>query len=499
MSSSNIKKIIALFSSIMFVLAAYANADTNLSEKIKNAYSEVSTSLIMLNIFVISLILLFSAVLILIFLKKSLSVEIDNITGIPTYIHFEKETKKILSKAKSGEYAILSLNIDNFRSLNNTIGIINGNEILRRLGLHFSRNRLKGEKICRFYADNFIFFIKSPDFFWSIEERVFEMTDVKDLLRDLLPEKYTLNFTSSIYYIEDPRSSVESMVDKANLAQKLQKHTFSTHRVIEYTKEMAKNVEWNREISVTMEKAIENREFEVYFQPKFRFSDEGCIGAEALIRWNNPAKGLLMPGTFVPLFEDNGFIERIDKYVLIRVCVFLEEWAATPGYSPITISFNLSRHHLDNPHLIKELREITDKYDIGNNKIEVELTESIMFQNQQQIINVMNEIKKAGFQVSVDDFGSGYSSLNLLKSIPADVIKLDKGFITEHPEDNKESIIITSVIDMAKKLNITTVAEGVETKNQSELLKNIGCDIVQGFYYAKPMKGSEFRKLLQNS
>ena len=123
MSSSKIKKIIALFSSIIFVLAAYADADTNLSEKIKNAYSEVSTSLIMLNIFVISLILLFSAVLILIFLKKSLSVEIDNITGIPTYIHFEKETKKILSKAKSGEYAILSLNIDNFRSLNNTIGI----------------------------------------------------------------------------------------------------------------------------------------------------------------------------------------------------------------------------------------------------------------------------------------------------------------------------------------------------------------------------------------
>lgn len=498
MSSSNRKKIIALFSSF-FVLAAYANADTNLSEKIKNAYSEVSTSLIMLNIFVISLILLFSAVLILIFLKKSLSVEIDNITGIPTYIHFEKETKKTLSKAKSGEYAILSLNIDNFRFLNNTIGIINGNEILRRLGLHFSRNRLKGEKICRFYADNFIFFIKSPDFFWSIEERVFEITDVKDLLRDLLPEKYTLNFTSSIYYIEDPRSSVESMVDKANLAQKLQKHTYTTHRVIEYTKEMAKNVEWKREISVTMEKAIENREFEVYFQPKFRFSDKGCIGAEALIRWNNPAKGLLLPGTFVPLFEDNGFIERIDKYVLIRVCVFLEKWAATPGYSPITISFNLSRHNLDNPHLIKELRETTDKYDIGKNKIEVELTETIMFQNQQQIINVMNEIKKAGFQVSVDDFGSGYSSLNLLKSIPADVIKLDKGFITEHPEDNKESIIITSVIDMAKKLNITTVAEGVETKNQSELLKNIGCDIVQGFYYAKPMKGSEFRKLLQNS
>ena len=163
---------------------------------------------------------------------------------------------------------------------------------------------------------------------------------------------------------------------------------------------------------------------------------------------------------------------------------------------PLTISFNLSRYHLYNPNLIKELKDIASKYDIGENRIEVELTESIMFDNQKKLIKVMNEIKKAGFLISVDDFGSGYSSLNLLKSMPADVIKLDKDFLSNAPENQKENIIIQSVIEMAKKLKIKTVAEGVETKLQSDMLKSIGCDIAQGFFYAKPMKESDFLDLL---
>jgi EAL domain-containing protein (putative c-di-GMP-specific phosphodiesterase class I) len=251
-----------------------------------------------------------------------------------------------------------------------------------------------------------------------------------------------------------------------------------------------------------MDKAIENMEFEVFFQPKFKFEDESVIGAEALIRWNNPRKGFLQPAKFVPLFEDNGFIEKIDKYVLKKVCMFLDDWNKSPeskNHAPLTISFNLSRCHLYNTNLIKELKDIASQYEIGDNKIEVELTESVMFDNQQRLIKMMGEIKKAGFGVSVDDFGAGYSSLNLLKNMPADVIKLDKEFLSGGPENIKENVIITSVIEMAKKLNITTVAEGVETKTQCDLLKNIGCDIAQGFYYAKPMPQSNFRELLVNS
>ena len=328
------------------------------------------------------------------------------------------------------------------------------------------------------------------------------MTTVRDSLKDILPERYNLTFTTSSYYIENPAETIDSMIDKANLAQKLCRHTHTTHRVIEYTQEMKASHEWNREITMTMGNAFINREFEVFYQPKYDFNNEQIIGAEALIRWNNPRKGFLNPAKFVPLFEDNGFIEKIDKFVFKTVCEFLDSWnksESSKKIEPLTISFNLSRQHLYNPELIHELREIAASYDIGPNKIEVELTESVMFDNQQRLIKVMKEIKNAGFSISVDDFGSGYSCLNLLKNIPADVIKLDKEFLSITPENQKENIIIESVIEMAKKLNIKTVAEGVETKVQSEMLKNIGCDIAQGFYYAKPMQEENFLSLLNES
>ena len=165
---------------------------------------------------------------------------------------------------------------------------------------------------------------------------------------------------------------------------------------------------------------------------------------------------------------------------------------------PITVSFNLSRYNLYNSNLTPTLKKIASQYDIGPNSVEIELTEGIVFDNKKKLINVINSLKEAGFKVSVDDFGSGYSSLNILKDMPADVIKLDKEFLSSVPENTKESIIITSVIEMAKKLNITTVAEGVETKIQSDLLRKIGCDIAQGFYYAKPMQEKDFLKVLEN-
>ncbi|MBQ0039686.1 MAG: EAL domain-containing protein [Treponema sp.] len=434
--------------------------------------------------------------------RKNHQLEFDSVTGLPNYDHFKRNVSKLLSCARPKEYMILSFNIDNLGLINETYGTRTGNEILKRVGKHFLKQCQKNEYIVRFYADNFIFFTRNPDFFWNVEERVFVMTTVKDILKDILPERYNFTFTTSVYYIDTPSDSIDSMIDKANLAQKLCRHTHATHRVIEYTEEMRTSHEWNREITMTMENAFLNKEFEVFYQPKYDFTTEEVMGAEALIRWNNPRKGFLQPGKFVPLFEDNGFIEKIDKFVFKKVCDFLDKWNKTMEsrkLRPLTISFNLSRYHLYNPNLIRELKTIANEYDIGDNKIEVELTESIMFDNQQKLINVMKEIKKAGFSVSVDDFGSGYSSLNLLKNMPADVIKLDKEFLSITPENQKENIIITSVIEMAKKLKIKTVAEGVETQEQCVMLKNIGCDIAQGFFYAKPMREDDFRNLLSTS
>ncbi|MDY4901626.1 MAG: EAL domain-containing protein [Treponema sp.] len=440
-------------------------------------------------------------ILLIILKHKTKVIEYDDVTNLHTYNRFKRDVRKILKNAEPNEYLILSLNIDNFGFINDSFGFKNGNKILAAIGKHFIEEALEGEHYCRFYADNFVFFMRNPGLLAIIEDWVYKKIDVGDHIKEFLTEGYNLTFKSSVYYIEDPHNEdITGYINKANLALKLAKGNFTTHRTVEYTREMEEENRWNREITLSMNKAIENNEFEVYYQPKFRFSDTKIVGAEALIRWNNPEKGFLLPGKFIPLFEHNGFIEQIDIYVFQHVCEFLDRWNKYHPDDveplPITISFNLSRYHLYDPNLITKLTNIAKEYDIGDCRIEVELTESVVFDNQKRLVKVMNDIKSAGFLVSVDDFGSGYSSLNLLKDMPADVIKLDKEFLNSNPGTGKESIIIEAVIKMAKRLNMLTVAEGIETKSQSELLRKIGCDIAQGFYYSHPIPEQDYFNLL---
>lgn len=435
--------------------------------------------------------------------KKTRTLGYDEITGLPTFTQFKHHIKQILKNAGPDEYMLLSLDINNFKFINDGYGFVRGNLLLVELAQQFQEQCEPGEFVCRYYADNFIVFAKNPGFIALVEDKVYKLTSVDEDLQRTLPQQYKLTFSSSVYYINEPSADITSMVDKANLARKYGKEKFATQRVIEYTRKMDEENEWKKEIVLTMDKALDNNEFEVFYQPKFYLSNAKVLGAEALIRWNHPQKGLLPPDKFIPLFENNGFIQKIDIYVFERVCKFLSDWNTMgPGGTcpnPITISFNLSRYHLYNPDLISTLTTIFNKYDVSPSHVEVELTESIMFDNSKKLISVMNDIKKAGFSISVDDFGSGYSSLNLLKEIPADVLKLDKEFLSKADDDKRENIIITSVIEMAKKLKMTTVAEGIETKKQSDLLRDMGCDVAQGYYYAKPMPEREFLALLYKS
>lgn len=465
----------------------------------------LNNSTVILLIILINLFLILSVIFLVycILNHSSLSSKYDSISKLSSYNKFEKDAKRLLSKAKTYEYIILSLNVDNFSFINESSGVAKANQLLYEISKKFKQECNNEELVCLYYADNFIFLLKNPTFIWLIEDRVYKLTEINSKIKNILPEHFELTFTSSVYYIENQKENIENMINKANLAQKMKRNDFSTHRVIEYTKDIDSQNEWNRYLTLSMNKAIENKEFEVYYQPKFRFSDEKIVGAEALVRWNNPEKGFLLPGKFIPLFELNGFIEKVDKYVFDDVCNFLSKLnsicSQKDDLSQITISFNLSRHHLYNPNLIKELKEIAQKFNIKTSQIEVELTESVMFDNQKKLVKVMNDIKREGFAISVDDFGSGYSSLNLLKDLPADIIKIDKEFLLNVPANDKENIIISSVIEMAKKLKIITVAEGVETKIQSDLLKKVGCDIAQGFYYAKPMPAKEFLSLLKKT
>ena len=421
----------------------------------------------------------------------------DELTGLNTTLKFKQEVKKVLAKARPGEWSIVSLNINSFHYITESFGQDAGNAIIVELGRHFEKTAPSDTIMCRNFTDDFFFFLHAT-LLPIIEDIVLTLTDVKDDVSHLLPEHFTIEFSAGAYEIQDPFENIETMMEKANSARKAGKNSINPRRIALFTEKMANTIEQEKSILFDMERAYENNEFEVYYQPKFNFSDSKIMGAEALVRWNHKSKGLLQPGAFVPLFERNGFIQKIDIMVFESVCKFLDEWNKKTSDTPypITISCNLSRVQLYNPDVAKTYKEIASKYQIAPSAIEIELTESLMMDNKDRLLKAMNEIKKAGFSISVDDFGSGFSSLSLLKDIPANVIKLDKEFLNTDFENEKEHIIINSVIDMAKNLDMTTVAEGVEDQHQSELLKEMGCDIVQGFFYAKPMPESEFSKLL---
>ena len=453
------------------------------------------------------LLLVIISLLFMLFLKKhKTQVEYDDLTSLYSTKYFKHLVKEKLKKAKPNEYMILAVDINNFNYINDSFTNEIGNALLIELARHFDDIcRSQSDAFCcRPASDNFIFFFKNPGDISNIEDFVcFKLTNVSDHVRKILPENYKLEFSSGVYYIVNLSEPVNTMMDKANQARKKGKEIYSTPRTYEYTIEMEHDIKMKRDIIFSMKSALENGEFEVYYQPKFRFTDEIIMGAEALIRWNSPKKGFLSPAQFVPLFEQNGFIKEIDFFVFEKVCKFLEEWnhCGKDGTcpQPLTISFNLSRRHLEDNDLVQTLKNIVSKYEIKPSHIEVELTESIVFDNPQKLVSTMNKIKQAGFSISVDDFGAGYSSLNLLKDLPADVIKLDKEFLSSAENTERKNVIINSVIDMAKKLHLTTVAEGVETESQSAMLKKMGCDIVQGFLYARPMQESQYKKLLKEA
>lgn len=431
-------------------------------------------------------------------------ISFDPLTGLYTAKKFKEEVSKILKSRQNQneEYSILVLDINSFRYITESFGKQKAESVLIALAAHFKKVMPKECVMCRNYTNNFCFFVKTA-FMPTLEDIFCELTSVKSELKDLLPDHYNLEFSAGVFQIKNTNLSVDFMIEKANAARVSGKKSINPHRLAFYTEKLQIEDENEKSIIFDMNRAFSEHEFEVYYQPKFLFSDGKIIGAEALIRWNHKTRGFLSPGIFVPLFEKNGFIQKIDNFVFEDVCKFLKNWNKSGKNGncphPIIISCNISRVQLYNPNLSEQFTAIASKYDISPQSIEIELTESLMMDNKKRLLRAMNEIKKAGFSISIDDFGSGFSSLSLLKDIPANVIKLDKEFLNTDIENKKEHIIINSVINMAKELNLTTVAEGVEDEAQSSLLKNMGCDIVQGYYYAKPMPAPKFYTMLQKS
>ena len=262
-----------------------------------------------------------------------------------------------------------------------------------------------------------------------------------------------------------------------------------------YTRRMSEEIEKEQRIVNSMKHALEDEQFILYLQPKYELLDNQVAGAEVLVRWQSRERGMVSPGEFIPVFERNGFITKLDCYVWEKTCMMLRKWI-DEGKNPRPVSVNLSRVSLYNPKLVETICGLVEKYDIPRYLFQLELTESAYTSNPKVVQETMQRLQNEGFSILMDDFGSGYSSLNVLKDIDVDVLKMDMRFLSDTDKRRRGENILMSVVRMAKWLNMPVVAEGVERREQADFLRSIGCEYVQGFYFAKPMPVEDYEKLV---
>lgn len=301
-----------------------------------------------------------------------------------------------------------------------------------------------------------------------------------------------LQMSYGVYTVEEREMELRQMEDRAAMARKTAKNSILGNLV--FYKEQFKDSLYNRKfIEENMQTAITERQYLMYLQPKYSISRNEIIGAEALVRWKHPERGMIYPDQFIPVIEENGFIRKVDYYIWEEACRFIRR-CRDEGFADCPISVNVSRAHLRDDECIMMLDDMIRKAGIPRNLLELEITETV---DDQQVSSKAFQLKEEGFTLLMDDFGSGYSSLNILLETPFDVIKLDKKFIENMMLSVKGRMILEQMVAMANKLGLGLLAEGVETKEQVELLQNIGCDQVQGYYYAKPMAAEDFFLLLE--
>ncbi len=418
--------------------------------------------------------------------------EYDALTGLYNKSTFLRETVNMVRENEQENFALVRFDINRFSVLNSYYGTPEGDQLLKKVAGWMKQ---QGES-CRFFtcgrmeADEFAFCM-------NYQKKEDIVTAVNGANQKI--SRFNINFhivlSFGVYLVEDRNVSAEAMLDHARLAAKQIKGKFINNYAF-YTVDMGKALEHEQKIVNEMADALEEEQFVVYLQPKYNLKTNKPEGAEALIRWNHPEEGMISPGFFIPVFERNGFIERLDYYVWEKVCALLQKWIAQ-GLNPCPISVNLSRINTYNPRLAELICGLTAKYGIPNELLQLELTESAYTDNQAMIQETMDKLHRRGFTILMDDFGSGYSSLNILKDLDVDILKIDMGFMTGGKRPGRGESIISSVVRMAKWLNIPVVAEGVEKLEQVKFLREIGCEYVQGYYFAKPMPTEQYEILVQ--
>ena len=405
---------------------------------------------------------------------------------------FMERLRKRLPEILPNTYCIVAIDIEHFRLFNKLYGRSSGDEVIRYIYTCLKQSALEYDGIDAYLGgDNFVAFLPDDD-------------EVLNNIRQKIIKKFSeWNNTSAffplfgVYTIKDTSVLPELMYDHAMLALSHAEEDYKWH-ICRYTIEMESSLEKEVYLLAAIEEGLEKGEFTFFAQPQCNIATGQIVGAEALVRWQKPDGEVLLPGGFIPVLEKNKMIDQLDRYVWEKVCQWLKGWI-DQGYSPVPISINVSRIDIYAMDVPKYIFSLLEKYQIPEHLIKIEITESAYTENNNRISHAVNTFRNRGLVVMMDDFGCGYSSLNMLKNIPVDVLKLDMRFLQFKEEERQKSAnILESIVNMAGLLHLPIVVEGVENESQEKFVQKLGCRYIQGFYYYKPLPIKKFEELLRD-
>lgn len=414
--------------------------------------------------------------------SRMLMSERDPVTGLYTKLKFYQKVRHMLAEVVGEKFAFVRIDIDRFKMINNFYGIQEGDKVLMSIAKELIKISAVFDYFVYARLENDVFACCLP----YKEENIEILANDLQLNLKKVNKDYNIKVSCGVYVINDYNMDVSEMYDRAYLAAKNCKGKF-VQSIAYYDESMIEDMRQEQFVINAVNKAIEEEQFVVYLQPKINLITGKPYGAEALVRWMHPTRGMIAPAEFIPVYERNGIIGRLDQYMWRKVCALLRKWI-DEGKEPDPISVNVSRVNIYNPHLVEILNKIIIEYRIPPQLLNLEITESAFMEDQSLVMRTVKRLHDLGFKIMMDDFGSGYSSLNVLKDMDVDYLKIDMKFLQEEKAFNgKGEKVLTSVVRMAKWLQLPSIVEGVETEEQVDFLKCIGCEYAQGFYYAKPM------------
>ncbi len=415
--------------------------------------------------------------------------ETDALTGLPLYASFKQRVKGYLQKPES-RWALLYVDLEKFSSINEKRGVRAGSDILKRFAELVGTRLQDDELICRYFSDVFLILVQYSDRA-DLMTRVQRFYEVADEWKMRKYPDLQLKIKMGVYPIGAGEDDVDEITERAAAARAARVED-ADYAVYDYTMRVADKA--RKRIETMMADAIDNNEFKVYLQPKVEIATRRIVGAEALVRWIS-SDGRMMPAEFVPYFEKNGFIRNMDFYMSERVFRLIRDWI-DEGKPVVPVSINIADMNISDPVFVETLKDMIKKYQIPPYTIELELREGMFTGSDEAVQTSMRALRRLGITFAVDDYGQGMSSINIIRKMPIDVVKLDKDFFDHVNISEQERVMLTHMVRMAKSLDMKVLFEGVETEEQHDVLRSTGCDMGQGYLYGKPMPVNVFQRLL---